>query len=142
MDWVITVATLWNPDFDADFERGKVGEDLLNTFLADLNDGSKFEVKTDYRANETGNLYIETWQYRRDDESDKKESGINITTADYWCFASPSGDGFVMVKTDKLKELIRETNPKETRQPIANGKTNASIGRLVPVKDLIKKIGL
>jgi hypothetical protein len=39
----------YQPHFDTDLERGKVGEDLLNTFLADLA-GNKFEVKTDYRA--------------------------------------------------------------------------------------------
>jgi hypothetical protein len=132
----------YQPDFDSDLERGKVGEDLLNTFLGDLSSGAKFEVKTDYRAYETGNFYIETWQYRQPDESDAKPSGINITKADYWCFAGPAGVGFIVIKTEDLKDIIRETNPREVRQPIANLSTNASIGRLVPVKDVIRKIGL
>ena len=70
----------YQPHFDTDLERGRVGENLLNTFLADLA-GKKFEVKTDYRAWETGNFYIETWQYRQPDAIDKKPSGINITEA-------------------------------------------------------------
>ena len=73
-----------SPHFDIDFARGKVGEDLVNTVLGKLQ-GKKIEVKTDYRIPETGNVYIETWQYHREDESDLKKSGINITEAEYWC---------------------------------------------------------
>ena len=132
----------YQPDFDSDLERGKVGEDLLNTFLGDLSSGAKFEVKTDYRAWETGNFYIETWQYKQPDASDKKRSGINVTQAEYWCFAGPNKNGFVMIKTEALKELLRETDYRVVHQPIATLNTNASIGRLVPVKDVIRKIGL
>jgi len=129
------------PHFDIDFARGKVGENLVNTFLADL-EGKTIEVKTDYRVTETGNVYIETWQYHREDASDKVQSGINITKADYYCFASPDATGFIMIKTDALKEVIRDTNPREVRQSRINAKTNASIGRLVKVADIMKKIGL
>jgi hypothetical protein len=131
----------YQPHFDTDLERGKVGEDLLNTFLADLA-GNKFEVKTDYRAWETGNFYIETWQYRKEDESDKRESGINVTQAEYWCFAGPNKNGFVMIKTEALKELLRETDYRVAKQPITNMNTSASYGRLVPVVDVLRKIGL
>jgi hypothetical protein len=131
----------YQPHFDTDLERGKIGEDLLNTFLADMGD-KRFEVKTDYRAWETGNFYIETWQYRQPDESDKKQSGINITQAEYWCFAGPIGVGFIMIKTESLKELMRANEYREVRQPITTLHTNASIGRLVPVIDVLKKIGL
>lgn len=129
------------PHFDFDFARGKIGEDLVETFLNDLK-GKKIEVKTDYRVGETGNVYVETWQYHKPDASDKKQSGINITEAEYFCFASPFGEGFIMVRTDTLKDVIRETNARETRQPIINNRTNASIGRLVKVSDIMKKIGL
>lgn len=129
------------PDFDIDFARGKIGEDLLETFLADLS-GKTFEVKTDYRAAETGNVYVETWQYHQADASDRKPSGINITRSDYYCFASPAADGFVMIKTDALKDIIRKQKPIETRQPKINAKTNASFGRLIRMTDIIKRIGL
>lgn len=131
----------YEPKFDVDFTRGRVGEELVETFLADLQ-GKKIEVKTDYRINETGNVYVETWQYSKPDASDKRQSGINVSESDYWCFASPVGGGFIMVKADVLKEFIRETSPKETRQPIASSQTNASIGRLVPMNQLLAKIGL
>jgi len=129
------------PHFDHDFTRGKVGEDLVGTFLEDLQ-GKKIEVKTDYRVWETGNVYVETWQYHKPDASDKKRSGINVTESEYFCFASPEGLGFVMIKTDALKELMRDTDPKETRQPKINDNTNASIGRLVKMSDIMKKIRL
>ncbi len=131
----------YEPRFDLDFTRGRVGEELLETFLADLV-GKKIEVKTDYRIGETGNVYVETWQYSEPDASDKKQSGINVSEAEYYCFGSPTGDGFVMVKTSVLKQFISETHPRETRQPIATAQTKASIGRLIPLADLLAKIGL
>jgi hypothetical protein len=129
------------PHFDLDFTRGKVGEDLVATFLADL-EGKKIEVKTDYRVRETGNVYVETWQYSKPDASDKRPSGINITQAEYFCFASPTGQGFLMVKTEALKEVLRGVNPPESRQPKINPHTNASIGRLVRVSDILSYLGL
>ncbi len=131
----------YEPRFDVDFTRGRIGEELVETFLADLV-GKKIEVKTDYRVNETGNVYVETWHYSQPDGSDKKQSGINVSESEYYCFGSPLGEGFVMVKTQVLKDFIRNTNPKETRQPIATNKTKASIGRLIPLADLLASIGL
>lgn len=131
----------YEPKFDVDFSRGRIGEELVETFLADLV-GKKVEVKTDYRINETGNVYVETWQYSQPDASDKKQSGINISGAEYWCFGSPTGEGFIMIKAETLKNFIRETNPKETRQPISSKETKASIGRLIPLAELLARIGL
>jgi hypothetical protein len=131
----------YEPRFDVDFTRGRVGEELVETFLADLA-GKKVEVKTDYRIGETGNVYVETWQYSKEDASDKYQSGINVSQAEYYCFGSPTRDGFVMVKTSVLKEFISNTQPREARQPIASKETKASIGRLVPLADLLASIGL
>ena len=86
------------PHFDKDLARGLVGEDLLDTIFAEI-DGKKIEVKTDYRTQETGNLYIETWSYRQYDESDKTVSGINITQSEWWAQASPDGDAVLIIKT-------------------------------------------
>jgi len=47
-----------------------------------------------------------------------------------------------MIKTDALKDVIRETDARETRQPKINDNTNASIGRLVKMSDIMKKIRL
>jgi hypothetical protein len=125
----------FNPHFDVDFARGLLGENLV----ADLA-GMTVEVKTDYLAWKTGNFYIETWQYRADDASDKRMSGINVTTADYWCFAGPAGRGLIFIKTEDLKQIIRDTDPLKVHQRVANDYSNASIGRLVPVRDVLNKI--
>ena len=131
----------YQPDFDLDFKRGMVGENLVGTFLQAL-EGGTIEVKTDYRIAETGNVYVETWQYRLPDESDIKQSGINTTKADFWVFASPSGEGFICISTEALKNAIRDHEPREVRQPLASQATNASKGRLLPVLTLLKSIGL
>ena len=123
----------FQPHFDIDIQRGKVGEDSHELFL----DG-KHEVKTDYKTADTGNFYVETKQYN---EGMIALSGINVTESDYWVWASPTGDGAIYIKTEVLKELMRETDPPETRQPIINDHTNASIGRLVPLKHVLRKLG-
>lgn len=126
----------YSPKFDVDFQRGKVGENSHEEFLADVLEGLH-EVKTDYRAAETGNFYIETRQYNRDYEI---LSGINITEAKWWVEASPTGDGFIIIRTEALREVMREVDPPETRQPIHNENTNASIGRLVRVDDVLRRL--
>jgi hypothetical protein len=131
----------YEPAFDLDFSRGQVGEKLTGSFLQSL-EGSRIEVKTDYRVWETGNVYVETWQYRLAGAIDKKPSGINTTEADYWVFASPTGRGFICIETNALKELIRDTDPPEVRQPISNQESNASIGRIIPIKHILGKINL
>jgi hypothetical protein len=130
----------YQPDFDHDFRKGQVGEELINTFLAALQ-GTTIETKTDSRAWETGNVYIETWQYHGS-EDNKKQSGINISKSDFYCFAAPQGNGFICIKTEDLKEVIKDTQAVETRQPVWNESSMASIGRLVRVSDIVKKIGL
>lgn len=131
----------YNPKFDIDLRRGMVGEELLGTFVEELAGGT-IEVKTDYRVTETGNVYVETWHYRKPDQSDKRKSGINISEAKFYAFASPTGEGFIAIKTEVLKQIIRDTRPREVRQPIASADTMASIGRVIPVTDILKRIGL
>jgi hypothetical protein len=130
----------YQPDFDHDNRRGQIGEDLVNSFLAALAE-STIETKTDFRVAETGNVYIETWQWR-EDEAQAKPSGINTTKANFWCIASPEGNGFVMILTSALKEVIIETSPPMGKQPISSKRTMASKGRLVKMADILKKLGL
>lgn len=124
----------YNPSFDIDFRRGLVGEHVHKDFLYGTH-----EVKTDYRTAETGNFYIETWQ--KPFERDWKQSGINTTEADFWVQASPWGVGGIFIHTSVLKELIAETKPRETRQPMSSVDTSASKGRLVPLQDVLRKMG-
>lgn len=126
------------PRFDRDLERGNVGEDLLELFFDDAENNNLFEVKTDYRINETGNIYVETHKYRRPDKSDAVPSGINVTEAKWWVQASPEGVAMLIVKTEQLRKYIELVQPPVSAQPIANAHSAASLGVLVPVKGLMK----
>lgn len=123
----------YQPDFDIDFRRGLVGEDLHKEFLFGTH-----EVKTDYRTAETGNFYVET---RQQNENGEWLSGINTTKSDFWVQASPLGYGGIFIRTSVFKKLLREVNPPETRQPIRSSVTNSSTGRLVKLDDLLRALG-
>jgi hypothetical protein len=129
----MTLETNNDKRFDLDLERGKVGEDTHNAFLV-----GKHEVKTDSMTVKTGNFYIETKQYNENFEA---LSGINTTEAEWWVQASPKGIGGIYISTEELKELMREVNPPETRQPIHNSQTNASTGRLLKLDDVLRHLG-
>ena len=126
----------YQPDFDMDLKTGEQGEALVRAGLT-----GTVEVKTDRRVAETGNLYIELWQFSNPDQSDKRPSGLSTTKAEFWATATTKGTGFLIVKTDQLKSLIKAKRYTQTSQPIANSKTNGSIGVLVPLKDLLREIG-
>lgn len=123
----------YQPDFDIDFRRGLVGEELHKEFLFGTH-----EVKTDYRTAETGNFYVET---RQQNENGEWLSGINTTKSDFWVQASPLGYGGIFIRTSVFKKLLREVNPPETRQPIRSSVTNSSTGRLVKLDDLLRALG-
>lgn len=128
------------PDFDIDVKRGEVGEDLTASILSEID---TVEVKTDYRASETGNVYIEVYSYRARDKSDLKLSGISSSKAKWWSFASPEGNGLVIIRTEDLRELVRENYIRyKVLQPIATEKTAASIGVALPMKLIMERIGL
>jgi cellulose biosynthesis protein BcsQ len=128
----------YEPRFDRDLERGNVGEDLLELFFADGENNNMFEVKTDYRINETGNIYVETHKYRNPDQSDLVPSGINVTEAKWWVQASPEGTAMAIFKTDQIRKYIELVNPPKSAQPISNNHSAASLGVLIPMRGLMK----
>lgn len=128
------------PDFDIDVKRGEIGEDTTASILAQID---TVEVKTDYRASETGNVYIEVWSYRKPDKSDLKKSGLSTSKANWWSFASPNGNGLVIIRTEDLRDLVRENYTRfKVLQPIASNKTSASIGVALPMRLITERIGL
>lgn len=119
-----------NKHFDYDYQRGLVGENALKDFV----DGTH-EVKTDYRTKETGNFYIETYQFNA---SGRWPSGINVTTADYFVLASPTGEGIISLKTSFVKRIIASEDLKYAEQGKYNKDTNASEGLLLPAATLFR----
>lgn len=129
----------FEPRFDVDMERGKVGEDLLELLFEDSQDPSvRIEVKTDYKTNITGNIYVETHKYRNGDVDSAVPSGINGTESKWWAQASPDGTAILFVKTDALREYIDIVEPPKSAQPISNAHSAASLGVLVSMKGLMK----
>ena len=86
------------------------------------------EVKRDLRAKETGNVYIEY-------ESRNKLSGIETTTADWWfIYYEMDLSKCVCIRTEELKSLISEINPRK----VPGGDKNTSWGYLIKLKDIVK----
>jgi hypothetical protein len=70
------------PEWDRDYRRGQQGELFLDEIVRGMRDGT-VEVKTDDRAVDTGNLYIETECLR---QGEYKPSGLATTKAQVWLF--------------------------------------------------------
>ena len=127
----------YQPAFDIDYRRGLIGEDLVNTFLVDLA-GSLIEVKTDYRAHETGNVYVETHQYPRNNPEQAIPSGINISQANWYVFASPHQTGFIAIPKQHLLRLA--FNAPRAEIAAKNINSNQTRGRLVAIQDILDVI--
>lgn len=103
------------------------GEDGENVLVEALN---KAEVKRDYKAGTTGNIFIEHKQ-------GSKDSGITTTKADYWLFLLSdevfNNEVFIGIKTDRLKRLLNNIT-----WEVNGGDNNASKGKLLKLTKLIK----
>ena len=90
----------------------------------------KAELKTDRRARETGNVYVEF-------ESRGMPSGIDATEAKYWIFELVDENEnmvcSVLVETDRLRALVSYGDYREAR----GGDDYTSVGHLIPISDLI-----
>lgn len=126
-------STGYNPDFDVDLRTGALGEHLVGTFWEELQRTGTVEVKVDRGAWRTGNHYVEVHQW---DGERWKPSGLSTTKAEWWAVVSPSGQGFVVVRTSLLRELVRDAEMRT--QPIKSERTNASAGRLVKMDVLVR----
>ena len=125
----------YQPDFDIDYRRGLVGEDLVGSFLESVA-GSTIEVKTDYRAWDTGNLYIETFQEIR---GEWVPSGLNISKADFYSFAGPTGEGFLTIPKGSLIEVVKATG-RPVHMQRSSSTSRDTKGFLVRVTDVVARI--
>lgn len=114
-----------NSNFEHDLKLGQKGENLLANIL--LKKGDLIEVKTDFQAQETGNVFVEY-------KSRNKLSGISTTKAHYWAFIV-SNEQIVIIEIKKLKKLCKIEGLKR----IKGGDENTSEGILLPVDTLIMK---
>ncbi len=112
-------------DFSHDLKLGQKGENYLAKIL--LLKGDKIEVKADYGAQKTGNLFIEY-------ESRNKLSGIATTKAHYWAFLI-SNEQIIIIETNKLKTLCKA----KTLRRVNGGDNNTSKGILLPLNNILNK---
>lgn len=112
-------------DFKKDFIAGTQAEELVKNFLIaqgykykstnntieydllmSLNDKDfKFEIKSDFMAESTGNIAIE-------EECRGKESGIQVWNCDYVVYLIPQKSVIGFIKLDTLRTLVSELKRK------------------------------
>lgn len=117
-------------DWDIDFRRGEVGENLLRDVV------ETSEVKTDYRWNETYNVYVEYACYYRK-EKEFRPSGISVSKAKYYSFVLPKNNQeplIFSVPTETLKKALKKYG-KKTECIISD---NPSKGILISIGDIFK----
>ena len=124
----------WTKEYDLKsnfkycLDKGKEGEEYIRKIL---NGEFKLEAKTDFLCKDTGNVFIEF-------RSRGKDSGIKVTTADFWSFVLPqSQDDFpiiIFIHLSKLKKLIETKKYKI----VNGGDAMTSKGYLIPKGDLIQ----
>lgn len=110
-----------NNDFKYDLKLGQKGENLFAKIIQSK--GNTIEVKTDFRALETGNLFVEY-------ESRGKPSGIAKSEAIWYTFVL-SNNILITISTKKLKGICREYH--KTIRDVIGGDSNTSKGILLPV---------
>ena len=113
-----------NNDFRYDLKLGQIGE----KYLAEILTNKKIEVKTDFKAMKTGNVFIE---YR----SRGKPSGISTSESDFYAFIL-SNELIILIEKEKLKSLCRVYL--NSNRDVKGGDSNTSKGILLPVKEIIK----
>ena len=115
-----------NNDFRYDLKLGQVGEGYLSKILTD----KKIEVKTDFKAMKTGNVFVEY-------KSRGKLSGISTSESDFYAFIL-SNELVIIIKKEHLKAMCRIYL--NTNRDVSGGDSNTSKGILLPIKDLIKTL--
>lgn len=113
----------YNNDFRFDLRVGQVFEKQLDELL-----GKHIEVKRDFKAVETGNIFIEY-------ESRNKPSGISTSQAEWWCVWL-SNSHLILIETRKLKEICRKYL--RSSRDVRGGDSNTSKGILLPIDDFLK----
>ena len=120
--------------FDIDLPFGEKYEDTLSALLTE-NTNNKIEVKTERNIwKTTGNIYVEL-------ACREAFSGLCTTKADWWATIltfDGAIEGIVILPTSlmmkRVKSLIKNN---KAEYPIYGGDDEASIGALVPIKELL-----
>jgi hypothetical protein len=93
-----TPNTIARKGWDKDLADGLANEDRLENCLR----YGKIEVKRDYSASKSGNIYVEYWNNR-------KKSGLRVTEAKYWAFTLGNvGEEYdLILPTELLRKIVK-----------------------------------
>jgi spermidine synthase len=116
-------------NWDLDYRDGMVGESKV----ADLLHLDTVEVKTDRKWVQTGNLYIETECYYKNEDT-WKPSGIRVSQATHWGFVLE--DSVLIIPIHRLKEAVWEIG----RPITCSIPPNPSRGYLITPGQLIEHV--
>ena len=109
--------------FEKDLSYGKKHEKMVMKSL------EKYELKTDRKAYQTGNVYVEF-------ESRNKNSGIRTSKSNTWIFKIVNSKDThlfsIHIPLSRLKKLVSKDY-----RVVPGGDNLTSKGYLVPIKDLI-----
>lgn len=114
----------FNSDFAFDLKLGQAEE----IWLADLLRGKTVEVKRDFIASRTGNVFVEF-------QSRGKASGLATTRADFWAFIL-DGERVIIVPTQFLQQVARKAY--KQGRTVRGGDNNTSEGVLVKIEELVR----
>ena len=120
--------------FDIDLPFGEKYEDTLSALLTE-DTNNKIEVKSERDIwKTTGNIYVEL-------ACREAFSGLCTTKADWWAtILTLDGaiKGIVILPTNLMKKRVKSLiKNKKAQYPIYGGDDEASIGALVPIKELL-----
>lgn len=118
----------YNSDFKFDLKIGQLKEHEISQIFSN----KKIEVKTDFLAQETGNIALEY-------ESRGKPSGISVTEADFYAYCLPLANFqniIIFMEINELKRLAREYWSKGNIKKM--GDENTSVSVLIPLNKLFE----
>lgn len=112
-----------NSDFKYDLKMGQLAE----LSLAQIFTSKTIEVKRDFGAMRTKNVFVEY-------SSRNKPSGIATSEADYYCFIISDSQN-IIIESETLKNKCRKYIG--TSRDVLGGDNDTSKGILLPLIDLI-----
>ncbi len=116
------------PNWENDLAFGESGEQRVIETLRSLGNG-KVEVKTDRRAEQTGNVYIEY-------ECNGCPSGLKTSDADWWAFVL--GNRVVFIPSQELRELANHYAQMPARRKEQTRGTHTTKGIVIPIERLVE----
>lgn len=126
-------AGLAREGFDIDLAEGVKSEgELLRIFL-----GGLVEVKTDHKAEYTGNLFIEMRQPDPRNPGKQKPSGILVSDANWWAFRfwREGRARWLLIDRRELHDLVMDIVRHKGETP--GGDFDRYVGVLVPIARLV-----